>query len=129
MRIVIRHVQESEEFMTPEGCSILESWNNETDSALSIARARVKPGITTKLHVVRGLIERYLIVSGSGVATIGDPQSERVNPSDVVVIAPGVTQKSKNDEQTDLVFYARTLRRMLTSNRSNDGHSEWQHGF
>ena len=66
----------------------------------------MKPGITTKLHRVRGLIERYLIISGSGVATIGDAQSERVNPGDVVVIPPGVMQKIKNDGQTDLVFYA-----------------------
>ena len=29
MEIAIRHVKESEEFVTPEGCSILESWNNE----------------------------------------------------------------------------------------------------
>jgi len=86
MQAVIRHVRESEEFMTPEGCWVLESWNNETDSALSIARARIEPGVTTKLHRVRGLIERYLIVAGSGLVTIGDVRAETVGPGDVVVI-------------------------------------------
>ncbi len=65
MEVVVRQVREAEEFMTPEGCWILESWNSETDPAISIARARVAAGVTTKLHRVRGLIERYLIISGS----------------------------------------------------------------
>jgi|SRR5215469_8892239 len=103
--VVIRHVRESDEFMTPEGCSILESWNSEADSAVSIARARVKAGVTTKLHRVHGLTERYLIISGSGIATIGNAKSERVGPGDVVVIPPGVTQKIENDGYVDLVFY------------------------
>jgi len=104
--VAIRHNRESEEFMTPEGCSILESWNSETDPAVSIARARVKPGVTTKLHRVRGSTERYLIISGSGIASIGDAKLERVGPGDVVVIPPGVTQKIQNDGQLDLIFYA-----------------------
>ena len=104
-RAVIRHIDESEEFMTPEGCSILESWNSEADSALSIARARVKPGVGTKLHRVRGLTERYLIVAGHGIATIGDAKSETVGPGDVVIIPPGAKQKIRNDGPEDLVFY------------------------
>jgi mannose-6-phosphate isomerase-like protein (cupin superfamily) len=106
MEVVIRHVRESEEFMTPEGCSILESWNDEADPTLSIARARVAPGVTTKLHRVRGTVERYLIISGSGVVTVGDVRPERVGPGDVVVIPPGISQKIENDGTSDLVFYA-----------------------
>ena len=30
------------EFLTPEGCHILESWNDAADPAASIARARVE---------------------------------------------------------------------------------------
>lgn len=41
MEVVVRRPRDSEEFMTPEGCWILESWNDETDPAVSIARARV----------------------------------------------------------------------------------------
>ena len=103
--VAIRHVREPEEFMTPENCSILESWNSEADSAVSIARARVKPGESTKLHRVRGLIERYLIVAGHGIATIGGAKAEIVGPGDVVVIPPGVTQKILNDGPEDLIFY------------------------
>jgi mannose-6-phosphate isomerase-like protein (cupin superfamily) len=106
MEVVVRHVQESAEFMTPEGCWILESWNDEADPALSIARARVAPGVTTKLHRVRGLIERYLIISGSGLVTVGDLRAERVAAGDVVVIPAGVSQKIENDGKVDLVFYA-----------------------
>jgi mannose-6-phosphate isomerase-like protein (cupin superfamily) len=106
MEIVVQHVRESEEFMTPEGCSILESWNSETDPALSIARARVAPGVTTKLHRVRGLIERYLIIAGTGLMTVGDVGAERVGPGDVVVIPAGTYQKIENDGEIDLVFYA-----------------------
>jgi len=106
MEVVFRRVSDSDEFMTPEGCSILESWNNEADPDVSIARARVKPGVTTKLHRVRGSIERYLVIAGSGVATIGGTDSQRVRPGDVVVIPPGTTQKIQNDGHEDLVFYA-----------------------
>jgi mannose-6-phosphate isomerase-like protein (cupin superfamily) len=106
MNVTFRHISESEEFMTPEGCSILESWNNDTDPALSIARARVKPGVTTKLHSVEGIIERYLIIAGTALVTIGNGKTERVAPGDVVVIPPGVSQKATNDGQLDLIFYA-----------------------
>ena len=105
MKATVRHIQESEEFMTPEGCSILESWNNDDDPAVSIARARVKPGVTTKLHRVDGLAERYLIIAGSALVTIGDREAERVAPGDVVVIPPGISQKAMNDGQVDLIFY------------------------
>lgn len=106
MEAVVRHVSESEEFMTPEGCWILESWNSETDQPVSIARARVAPGVTTKLHRVRGLIERYLIIAGSGLVTVGDALGERVGPGDVVVIPAGASQKIENNGNTDLLFYA-----------------------
>jgi mannose-6-phosphate isomerase-like protein (cupin superfamily) len=105
MPVVIRHVKESEEKPTPEGCSILEYWNDESDSVLSIARARVPPGVTTQLHRVRGLIERYLIIAGTGVVTIGDDKSERVAPGDVVIIPPGIAQKIENTGQKDLIFF------------------------
>ena len=35
------------EYLTPEGCYILESWNEASDPAVSIARARVEPGLCT----------------------------------------------------------------------------------
>ncbi len=72
---------------------------------LSIARARVEPGVTTQLHRLRGVIERYLIAGGSGLAKIGDLNPERVSPGDVVVIPEGMNQQISNDGTTDLIFY------------------------
>jgi len=106
MEVVIRRVQEADEFMTAEQCSILESWNSETDPAVSIARARVAPGVTTKLHRVRGLVERYIIIAGSGLVSVGNVHAERVGAGDVVVIPVGMSQKIENDGEIDLVFYA-----------------------
>ena len=106
MQATIRHIQESEEFMTPEGCSILESWNNESDPAISIARARVQPGVTTKLHSVEPQFERYLVIAGSALVMIGNGKPERVGPGDVVIIPPGMSQKVTNDGHIDLIFYA-----------------------
>ena len=60
------------EYLTPERCHVLESWNDGRDGAASIARARVEPGVATQPHRLRGVVERYLIVEGEGVATVGD---------------------------------------------------------
>jgi mannose-6-phosphate isomerase-like protein (cupin superfamily) len=92
------------EYLTPEGCHILESWNDASDPAASIARARVEPGVTTQPHRLRGVIERYVIVEGWGRAIVGGVESD-VRPGDVVVIPAGVTQQIVNTGASDLVFY------------------------
>ncbi|HQU16963.1 MAG: cupin [Chromatiales bacterium 21-64-14] len=94
------------EHLTPEGCYILESWNDPGDPELSIARARVAPGATTRLHRLRGVQERYLIVTGRGRVWAGDHPPAPVNPGDVVVIPPGVAQRIANTGDCDLMFYA-----------------------
>lgn len=93
------------EFITDERCRILESWNNETDEAVSIARARVAPGVTTQLHRINGADERYLIVEGEGIVKIGSLLPEDVKPGNVIVIPAGVAQQISNTDNTDLVFY------------------------
>ncbi len=90
---------------TPEGCFILESWNQAGDAAVSIARARVERGGTTRPHRLHGVIERYLIVEGEGVVRIGDSPGRRVGPGDVVVIPAGIAQQIANTGAGDLVFY------------------------
>ena len=92
------------EYFTPERCHILESWNNPSDSAASIARARVEPGVATQPHRLRGVVERYLIIEGEGVATVGGIE-KAVGPGDVVVIPAGVSQSIANAGAADLVFY------------------------
>jgi mannose-6-phosphate isomerase-like protein (cupin superfamily) len=93
------------EFMTPERCSILEIWNNPEDTAASIALARVGPGVTTQLHRLNGVTERYLIVEGAGTVKVEDRLREHVAPGDVVVIPAGMLQQITNTGPGDLIFY------------------------
>ena len=101
----IHHPDLNTEFLTPERCSILESWNNPADGSVSIARARVAPGVTTQWHRLRGVDERYVIVAGSGLVRTGTLAPEKVGPGDIVAIPAGVPQQITNDGGTDLIFY------------------------
>ena len=101
---IFNHPDPALEFFTPERCHILESWNDARDGAASIARARVEAGVTTQLHRLRGVVERYLIIEGEGRAIV-DGVEARVRPGDVVVIPAGVTQSIANTGKGDLVFY------------------------
>lgn len=93
------------EYDTPEGCFILESWNDPGDAAVSIARARVERGGTTRTHRLRGVVERYLIIQGTGRVAVGDAGWRAVQPGDVVVIPAGERQSIANTGEGDLVFY------------------------
>jgi mannose-6-phosphate isomerase-like protein (cupin superfamily) len=90
------------EYLTPERCFLYE---NYSDSAVSIARARVRPGVTTIAHHLKGATEIYLITRGRGKVTVGDLPSTEVAAGDVVVIPAGVSQKITNIGKTDLVFH------------------------
>jgi mannose-6-phosphate isomerase-like protein (cupin superfamily) len=92
------------EYYSDERCFILENINSPDDPNLSIARARVKPGITTVNHSLKGIIERYLIVEGEGLVEIGGKKSE-VGPGDLVLISENVPQRITNTGMTDLIFY------------------------
>ena len=100
----IVHPDEASEFPTRERCAILEAWNTDLDPAVSIARARVAPGVTTELHTV-DVDERYVIVGGAGEVRIDGLASERVAAGDVVVIPAGTAQQVANVLDEDLVFY------------------------
>jgi mannose-6-phosphate isomerase-like protein (cupin superfamily) len=94
------------EILTAEDCHILESWNLPDDPGLSIARARVEPGVTTRWHRLRGIAERYLIISGQGVAEVEGMPPTAVAPGDLVYIPPDRVQRIRNAGPDDLVFYA-----------------------
>jgi mannose-6-phosphate isomerase-like protein (cupin superfamily) len=94
------------EFHTHEECWITESWNSPEDIALSIARARVEPGVTTRWHALEAIQERYLITAGTGRVEVGDLPPTIVKKGDVVIIPPGVRQRVTNTGQSDLIFYA-----------------------
>ena len=93
------------EYPLPENCLILETWNTSADESVSIARARVAPGATTKWHCLEGIIERYLLVEGRGLVEIGTLEPVEMAPGDLAVIPAGVRQRITNTGPTDLVFY------------------------
>ena len=104
------------EYHTPERCHILEMSNSGADAALSIARARVEPGITTALHQVRDTVERYVILSGEGCVEVGNMPAEPVGPGDVVLIPAGIDQRITNSGDDDLIFLALCTPRFRDAN-------------
>jgi mannose-6-phosphate isomerase-like protein (cupin superfamily) len=93
----------TDEVLTGERCSILETWNDASDPDVSLARARVAPGVTTVLHAL-AVDERYLIVSGKGRVEVEGLEPCRVSPGDVVLIPRGRSQRIENEGPEDLVF-------------------------
>lgn len=105
MKPHVERPQPSTEHATPERCRILESWNVASDPEVSIARARVAPGVTTRAHRLSGVTERYLVIEGRGRVFVGADLVHDVVPGDVVIIPPELTQRITNTGPTDLVFY------------------------
>jgi mannose-6-phosphate isomerase-like protein (cupin superfamily) len=102
----IKPADSEQEYLTDERCHIIEVANDSGDEQLSIARARVEPGVTTAWHRLRGIGERYLIVSGQGRVEVGELAPTLVGPGDVVRIPPGVAQRISNTGDEQLIFYA-----------------------
>ncbi len=106
MRAAIKHSDPSDEFYTSEACYILELSNTPDDPEVSIARARVLPGVTTRWHRLIGTTERYVILSGQGRVEIGDLPPREVGSDDVVLIPPLCRQRITNTGVDDLIFLA-----------------------
>lgn len=102
----IKRAGQAREFETAERCHITEVANDGGDELVSIARARVEPGITTAWHKLDGITERYIIVSGSGRVEIDGLASAEVFPGDIVRIPADQAQRITNSGQQDLVFLA-----------------------
>jgi len=100
----IRHYDPKKEYFTPERCYITELLNEAGDGTCSIAQARVLPGVTTQKHALRGIAERYVILSGTGRVSIGERVDVELKPMSVVSIPAGVPQCIKNTGTEDLVF-------------------------
>lgn len=94
------------EFHISENCHITELSNTPDDPNLSIARARVTPGVTTRRHRLAGTVERYYIISGRGLAEIGKLPPQEVNAGDIVLIPPMCPQRITNIGSEDLIFLA-----------------------
>lgn len=102
----IHRPSESAEYWFEEGCHILELANSADDPDLSIARARVDPGQTTRWHTLSATTERYVILAGEGIVELGKDLRESVTTGDVVRIPAGIAQRIRNCGTEDLVFLA-----------------------
>jgi mannose-6-phosphate isomerase-like protein (cupin superfamily) len=105
MRTEIRKANAIAEIETQERCHILEVANDSGDESVSIARARIEVGVTTFLHCLRGVSERYVIVAGVGRVELADLDPVEVCAGDVVRIPPDTPQRITNIGVSDLVFY------------------------
>ena len=102
----VRTMDPKAEFFTAEGCYINELSNIEADPEASIARARIRPGVTTRWHRLAGTTERYVVLSGAGQVEVGNLPAQSVAPGDVVLIPPGCRQRITCLGNEDLVFLA-----------------------
>ncbi|MDD5460270.1 MAG: cupin domain-containing protein [Methylococcales bacterium] len=102
----ILKANEDDEYYFEEGCFILELSNSPSDTGVSIARARVKAGVTTKLHRLKGVVERYVILSGIATVEIAGLAPQQISAGDVVIIPSLYAQRITNMGTEDLVFFA-----------------------
>ncbi|CDH45312.1 cupin domain-containing protein [Candidatus Contendibacter odensensis] len=100
------HHRTAAEYFFAEGCFITEGWNSPHDAEVSVARARVEPGVTTCWHHLRGVTERYLILEGQGCVEMGELPPEEVGPGAVVIIPPETRQRITHTGHADLIFLA-----------------------
>ena len=96
----------NKEFYFQEKCYVTELLNTSYDPDLSIARARVCPGVTTRWHRLKGIIERYYILSGRGCVEVGDLEPREVIVGDIVFIPAMCRQRITNIGDGDLSFLA-----------------------
>ena len=94
------------EFFIDEQCYINELSNTDNDASLSIARARVRPGVSTHWHRLRGTVERYVVLEGTGRVEVGELPAQDVGAQDVIIIPAGCRQRITNTGSADLVFLA-----------------------
>lgn len=106
METSIKKLAPGSEYFFEEGCFITELSNSVADPDVSIARARVEPGKTTKWHSLTDISERYVILEGEGLVEVGELEPRLLSVGDVVLIAPEQRQRIANTGKQDLVFLA-----------------------
>lgn len=104
--MTIKRTAPEEEYYTSERCYITELSNSPDDPELSVARARVEPGVTTEWHRLHGTTERYVILEGRGRVEVGNLPPQEVRSGDVVLIPPETPQRITNLGSEDLIFLA-----------------------
>ena len=106
MQSAIKKNRPDSEYYFDEGCYIIEMSNSSDDPGMSIARARVEPGKTTRWHQLQDTVERYVILQGQGKVEIGDEAEKIVSVGDVVIIPASMRQRISNVDAEDLIFLA-----------------------
>ncbi len=106
MKQNIQFKSDKEEVYISEKCYIIELSNNCSDPDVSIAQARVEPGITTQWHRLKNITERYCIISGTGLVEVGDLAPQTVCAGDVVTIPAMCRQRISNIGSQQLIFLA-----------------------
>ncbi|MCT8997809.1 cupin domain-containing protein [Chelativorans intermedius] len=92
------------EFWTEERCFITELLNTPASPEASLALARVEPGVTTQLHKLAGVCERYIVRKGQGVVEI-DGERQTLRAGDQAIIPADAAQRITNTGEDDLEFY------------------------
>lgn len=92
------------EFWTDERCYITELHNCDASPEASLALARVEPGVTTQLHRLDGVTERYIVRKGEGLLEV-DGVRQALREGDQFVIPAGAAQRIENTGSGDLEFY------------------------
>ena len=100
---LVSGAQPAEEQWTEERCFIREVLNDSRVPEISLAEARVEPGVTTEWHRV-AVSEWYVIRRGEGLMEVGDADRFAVGPGDTVAIPAGARQRITNTGMTDLRF-------------------------
>jgi mannose-6-phosphate isomerase-like protein (cupin superfamily) len=106
MKEQIRKYDLNNEYFIEEQCHINELSNIPEDNEVSIAQARVSPGVTTHWHRLTGIVERYVIIQGQGIVEIGNLLPQNIGPGDIAIIPAGCRQRITNISTEDLVFLA-----------------------
>ncbi|NVJ61866.1 MAG: cupin domain-containing protein [Gammaproteobacteria bacterium] len=102
----IINFDQTREYYFKEGCFINELSNSEADPDVSIAQARVSPGVTTQWHKLKNTVERYIILGGEGLVEVEGLSSSKVAAGDVVIIPEQHWQRITNIGTVDLIFHA-----------------------
>ena len=116
MKAALIKPNEAKEYYTEERCHILELLNDPELSNQSIARARVKPGITTAWHSLNHTSEIYYILEGIGEVEIGHDLKEVVSKNEMVFIPKNLKQRIRNTGAKDLVFLCFCVPRFQSEN-------------
>jgi mannose-6-phosphate isomerase-like protein (cupin superfamily) len=101
----IRELNDCKEFIAGDNCVLREILHpDKADLSLrySLARAVVKPGLTTWKHRLK-TSEVYYIMEGDGIMHI-DNESAPVRPGSTVYIPPRAMQCITNSGKKDLKF-------------------------